>query len=106
MSLCAPWAPPLQVEREARYHEFVSQQPFKSIDVLDERYRNKILKRIGRDTGGRMAATASGGVGYGGLGRRDMVGGSTSSCVGVRWGGSFVWFSVRGQPLCCGRVGA
>ncbi len=36
------------MEREARFHEYVSQQPFRSRDVLDARFGKRITRRLGR----------------------------------------------------------
>lgn len=44
----------LQIEREARYHEYVAKQPFKNFDVLDERYRKRIVLRADPEAAARM----------------------------------------------------
>ncbi len=37
-----------ETEREARFHEYVRQQPFRSPDVIDQRFARGIMRRSGR----------------------------------------------------------
>lgn len=47
MTSCITDDPNLQCEREARYHQYVSRQPFHHIDTLDDARKRRILKRSG-----------------------------------------------------------
>ena len=51
---------PSQIEREARYHEYVGKQPFRNIDVLDARFRARITGRSGANAAARMPAVVNG----------------------------------------------
>ncbi len=48
-----------QIEREARYHDYVHKQPFRNIDVLDDRFRRRVTQRCGNDAAARMPSVAS-----------------------------------------------
>eukprot|EP00798_Chlamydomonas_sp_ICE-L_P023581 gene23581-9109_t len=47
-----------EVEREARYHEYVSHHPFRNHDVLEELFKDKIIARLGNDANVRMPTVA------------------------------------------------
>lgn len=52
-----------EVEREARFHEYVKLQPFTSIDIVDSRFLGNILRRAGpkaRDLFNKLPSLASG----------------------------------------------
>jgi hypothetical protein len=50
----------LQVEREARYMEYVERQPFRSLDVLDAQFLRRIVTRAGSAAAARFPVLVKG----------------------------------------------
>lgn len=79
-----------EVEREARFHEYVSLQPWASIDILDSRFRAGIVARVGARTRGLQAALPNVASGESEGARRAWGQQGSALCGGMMYRGTLV----------------